>query len=164
MTTTQCVGPITWTRTSALRAICDPFEGVCWRDLSAPLQLQEVDAVLEAGTEKLHAVFSPATAGGKGREAEDRLLHAQKVAWFARHGFQEPLDIDVGVPIFGCHVRWKVQDGNHRLAAAIYRQERLGEDPWLALVVSGSINYARELGLMRRTPAIHRVEAAAVAV
>ena len=138
--------PIRWVRTSLVRELCDPFEG-CWQDLSTPMTMAEVEDVLRTGTEVMHLPFEQDFSSSPLFRPPSRRHHAEKIAWFARYGFQEPLDIDVGVPSEGCHVRWFVQDGNHRLAAGIVRQVLLGEDPWLPLEVSGSLDYAKDLGL-----------------
>lgn len=129
-----------------MRKHCDPFEG-CWSDINKPLRLAEVELCLVSGTENAHSPFPVPWAAPKLPERQCRQRHAQKIAWFAKHGFTKPLEVDVGVPQLGCHVRWFVQDGNHRLASAIFRQEVLGEDPWLPLFVSGSVDYAKQLGL-----------------
>lgn len=67
-------------------------------------------------------------------------LHAGRIAYFVVHGWADTIGIDVGVPSLGCHIAWPVQDGNHRLAAAIYR----GDETILA-DIDGSVNYAAEL-------------------
>jgi len=47
-------------------------------------------------------------------------LHAARIAFLVRTGWQDPISIDVGVPwMAGYQARWIVQDGNHRLFAAI---------------------------------------------
>ncbi len=134
-----------WARTSRVRTYCDPFEG-CWVDIDRPITLQEVADCLQRGEEKGHAPFAWSSGGGASDLAK-RQRHIEKTAWFVRQGFQQPLELDVGIPSMGCYVSWYVQDGNHRLAAAIFRQETMGEDPWLPLSVSGSINHAKQLGL-----------------
>lgn len=48
--------------------------------------------------------------------------------------------MDVGVPSLHCYVDWPVMDGNHRLAAAIYRK-----DATILACVGGDIDYALEL-------------------
>jgi len=52
------------------------------------------------------------------------------------------------VPSLGCHVSYIVDDGNHRLAAAIYRQHALNEGPWLPVALCGDTNHAKQLGLL----------------
>jgi hypothetical protein len=66
--------------------------------------------------------------------------HAQRVAYFVVQGWDTAIDVDVGVPELCCHVDWLVQDGNHRLAAAIYRG-----DQFIKAGVSGSSDYMLEL-------------------
>jgi hypothetical protein len=138
--------PIKWVRTSTVRQYCDPYQG-CWPDLAKPISVKEVEQCLRAGAEKEHAPFRDWFANHRDDAAVNRQMHVEKIAWFARYGFQQPLEVDVGIPSMGCYVDWFVQDGNHRLAAAIFRQEHLGENPWLPLSVGGSVNYAKDLGL-----------------
>ncbi|MEJ6002523.1 hypothetical protein [Paucibacter soli] len=66
--------------------------------------------------------------------------HARRVAYLAVHGWGDPIHIDVGVPAMCCHVDWLVEDGNHRLAAAIVRN-----DEHIASIISGSHDYCREI-------------------
>lgn len=66
--------------------------------------------------------------------------HIERIAYLVVHGWKKPIDIDVGVPALGCHVRWPVIDGNHRLAAAAVRRDVL-----IDCEVSGSVSFAKEL-------------------
>ena len=66
--------------------------------------------------------------------------HAGRIAYFVVHGSADPIHIDVGVPALGCHVDWLVEDGNHRLAAAIYARRRL-----IVASVGGQLDHARRL-------------------
>lgn len=136
-----------WIRTSVVVEHANPFTG-CWPDLSRPLTMEEIDQCLAAGQEQLHPPFEwevqELTPAQKRRRRQE---HVQKIAWFVKHGFQQPLEVDVGIPMLRHHVRHKVLDGNHRLAAALYRRSRYGEDPMLPLSVGGDIEYAIELGL-----------------
>ena len=63
-----------------------------------------------------------------------------RVAWFVVNGWNDAIEIDVGIPSMQCHVNWMVTDGNHRLAAAIYRKDR-----HILASVGGSLEYAMEL-------------------
>jgi ParB-like chromosome segregation protein Spo0J len=45
--------------------------------------------------------------------------HIERVAWLAQHGWTDPIYLDVGCPALATPTWWPVQDGNHRLAAAI---------------------------------------------
>lgn len=60
----------------------------------------------------------------KGSKRERRRWHVERVAWLVVYGWDDPIEIDVGVPSLGCFPDWIVQDGNHRLAAAIYLGRR----------------------------------------
>lgn len=66
--------------------------------------------------------------------------HAQRIAYLVVNGWSDPIDIDVGVPSLHCYVDWIVQDGNHRLAAAMVRG-----DEEIAAEVSGCLQFASEL-------------------
>lgn len=114
------------------------------REVTAALQESNIKAPRSA---RFQAALEMPT--DKQTLAHNRQTHARKVAWFVKNGFRQPLGIDVGVPWLGCHVRHIVQDGNHRLAAAIYRAKTLHEDPMLPFIIDGAVEYARELGLWK---------------
>lgn len=57
----------------------------------------------------------------KGSKRAQRRWHIERVAWLVTHGWKDPIEIDVGVPVLGFCPDWIVTDGNHRLAAAIYQ-------------------------------------------
>lgn len=114
---------------AALEALCNPFRTTPW---TRRVTRKMVEACLEAGT--LHAEPLDGNPDVPAR------LHASRIAYLVMHGWKDAVQIDVGVPSLGCHVRWPVQDGNHRVAAAIYR----GDEEILA-DVDGSVAYAMEL-------------------
>ena len=66
--------------------------------------------------------------------------HEARIAWLVKHGWIDTITLDVGVPALGCHVDWIVLDGNHRLAAAIYRG-----DETIGCAIGGDLRYADEL-------------------
>ncbi len=53
------------------------------------------------------------------------LDHITRIAWFVVHGWNDPINIDVGVPSLGCYPIWPLMDGNHRFAAAIIRGDNV---------------------------------------
>lgn len=114
---------------AALEALCNPFRTTPWM---RRVTRKMVEACLDAGT--LHAEPLDGNPDVPAR------LHAARIAYLVRYGWKDAVQINVGVPSLGCHVRWPVQDGNHRVAAAIYR----GDEEILA-VVDGSVAYAMEL-------------------
>jgi len=60
----------------------------------------------------------------KGSKRARRRWHIERVAWLVVNGWEDPIEIDVGVAFLGCCPDWVVCDGNHRLAAAIYRGDK----------------------------------------
>jgi hypothetical protein len=66
--------------------------------------------------------------------------HSERIAYLVRNGWNDPIELDIGVPGLGCYVDWPVMEGNHRLAAAIYRH-----DEYILAKVSGDIDYGFKL-------------------
>lgn len=66
--------------------------------------------------------------------------HAARIAFLVENPARDPLIIDVGVPALRCFPGWLVQDGNHRLAAALFRG-----DEFIEADVSGELAYAAHL-------------------
>lgn len=121
-----------WVRVSALRRHCDPFKTPVW-DFKHPIRREEVQEAIQAGRLTApHKRFD--------RDVVRRKTHIQRVAWLVVHRCGAPIEIDVGVPSLQCYVDWIVTDGNHRLAAAIYRK-----DPFILAGISGSVEYKREI-------------------
>ena len=114
---------------AALEALFNPFRTTPWSRRITPKMVSDC---LEADT-----LYAEPLDGNPDVPAR---LHAARIAYLVRYGWKDAVQIDVGVPSLGCHVRWPVQDGNHRVAAAIYR----GDEEILA-VVDGSVAYAMEL-------------------
>jgi hypothetical protein len=110
----------------AVAKLCNPFKKSCWYGLEKPITREEVKACIESG-------YAPATIRGG---------HIRKIADFVQNGWENPIQIDVGVPALHCNPKWPVTDGNHRLAAAIYRK-----NPEISAEISGDIEHAKSLGL-----------------
>ena len=66
--------------------------------------------------------------------------HISRIAWLVKHGWDTPVEVDVGVPSLGGYVEWMLTDGCHRLAAAIV----LGH-PTIDACVSGDVEYGLDL-------------------
>ena len=121
-----------------LREICDPFVSNPWMPFhdgsGLVLERSAIEAALVSGNvdeRPYHTIL----------EDQDTIAyHVARIAYLVLHGWTDPIEIDVGVPGLGCHVDWVVVDGNHRLAAAIFR----GDESIMA-VVDGDINYGSEL-------------------
>ncbi|HEJ2342738.1 TPA: hypothetical protein SMW50_005771 [Pseudomonas aeruginosa] len=67
--------------------------------------------------------------------------HAARIAFLVENPASDPIGIDVGCPVLGYWgPSWMVTDGNHRLAAAIYRG-----DATISALVDGQMDHAFEL-------------------
>ena len=66
--------------------------------------------------------------------------HAARIAYLIKNEVEDAIDIDVGIPSMQCYPNWMIQDGNHRLAAAMYLKK-----PFILANVGGSISYAKEI-------------------
>jgi hypothetical protein len=95
------------------------------------LSLREVAAALEK-REFQKAPWSPSWTA---------LEHAQRIAWLVERGWEDAIQIDVGVRGYLTYLPHDLMtDGNHRLAAAIFRK-----DAAILADVSGCLDYALEL-------------------
>lgn len=81
--------------------------------------------------------------------------HIGRVRYLAKHGWCDPIEIDVGVPCLGYPgPSWPVTDGNHRLWAATIRRDRLVE-----VDVAGQVDHAGQLlGVPEREITLDRIE------
>ncbi len=116
-----------------LAVLANPLHCPPWPTVRDPLDANHVKALADSG-QVLDAPY-PANQALDWSAGD----HARRIAWFVRHGWSTPIDIDVGVPGFWVP-GWCVMDGNHRLAAAFV----LGHAD-IEAEVSGSVDFAREL-------------------
>lgn len=117
-----------------LLELCNPFKDPPWEGV-ASLSMEGIRAAVR----DRFVEPSSYSDGGRGRSwgVED---HIARIAYLVIHGWDDPIDVDVGVPSLGCWLEWPVTDGNHRLAAAAVRG-----DEYIVASVSGSCEYMREL-------------------
>lgn len=119
----------------------NPFSHVVWRGLHTPVTKQEIAEAIENNSFRETPILSSNLLDEielmNGSWRED---HIKRIAYLVIHNWNDAIEIDVGVPSLGCHVNWIVQDGNHRLAAAFYR-----EDTHIKASIGGQINYAKEI-------------------
>ena len=120
-----------WLDVEKIAAICNPYESTVWS--SKVVRKKDVQMAITAGLLE-SAPYCMAL-----EDDWDHQTHVQRIAWLVANGWSDPIEVDVGIPVLGFHVNWPVTDGNHRLAAAIYR----GDERILASV-SGQVSYIEE--------------------
>lgn len=126
-----------------LQQYCDPFVG-CWIELDKPITKEEVLQCLKEGkAELIHTPeWTVVTIDKKISVKKARENHIKKVAYFVLNEMREPIGLDVGVPEMGFLSDYFIEDGNHRFAAAIIREDKI-----IKATLSGSLEYAKKIGL-----------------
>lgn len=105
-----------------LARYCNPLKVLVWDSL-----VTKSDVEIALKTRRL--VHSPGS--------DD---HAGRIAYLVENEAPDAIEIDVGAPALNCHVEWFVQDGNHRLAAAIFAERET-----IKASVGGQLDYAERL-------------------
>jgi len=123
-----------------LRELCDPFDTPPWEG-AASLTVDGVHQAMQDGF-----VLAQAYSNGNRVSTWTVEEHIARIAYLAKHGWEDPIEVDVGIPHMGCYIDWPVTDGNHRLAAAIVR----GDKHILACVAGCTETMREELGRMLR--------------
>jgi hypothetical protein len=93
---------VDWNKPVYLKKIAqrsNPFCNTVWNDLDKPITREEI---LSIGS----------LPNGPRKD------HASKIFHFVKHGWTDPIQIDVGIPSLRCYP-YLIQDGNHRFAAAL---------------------------------------------
>ena len=129
----NCLIPV-----ACVRELCDPLENPPWvleaimdGQVQTPLTREEISTAVAAGR----------LLGEQFRlNRWDRAAHVARIAYLVVNGWKDAIEIDVGCPALGDDVDWPFIDGNHRLAAALFRG-----DVEILASVGGDVDYATEL-------------------
>jgi len=68
---------------------------------------------------------------------QPREYHVERIAYLVRHGWEDPIEMDLGIPTLQYVPLWPIEDGHHRFAAALYRGDdtilvdAAGETDWI---------------------------------
>lgn len=100
--------------TAKLQSICDPFVTNPWG--GKPITPDEVKSI-----RAWQAIREPAPLSDPPKLTRD--YHVKRIAWLVINGWDDEIQIDVGVPELNDHVEWPIMDGNHRFMAALIRQD-----------------------------------------
>lgn len=111
------------------------FKHPVWFEVTKPITKKEVAGAIRAGF-----FFDRPLNGGQAFLPEGiRTLHIWRVAYLVVNPDPRPIFVDVGIPHMGVYIDWIVDDGNHRLAAAIFRQDKT-----IPASISGCVRTIRE--------------------
>ncbi len=112
---------------------CDPIRDNLW-GLDCPITQNNIQTAIDTNN-----LLYPKVWDGRGTGGSSRSDHIARIAWFVTHDWNDPINVDVGVPSLGCYPKWPLEDGNHRFAAAIIRG-----DNFILANMSGAINEIRK--------------------
>lgn len=119
-----------------LQKLCDPYETNPWG--KQRITRAKVRAAIEAKS------LESEPMSNRAHRRRTYRYHIERIAWLVVNGWEDAIEVDIGVPALGCHAELEgfcvIWDGNHRLAAAIYRG-----DLEIMAGVSGDIGYGKKL-------------------
>lgn len=102
---------------SKLTKIWNPFEFKIWIKMETPVT--EAEIVEAINNNQLIGPDSPKKMYMDFWDESTREEHVHRIAWFVKnYSHDYPLSLDFGIPNLG--VGFNFDDGNHRLAAAIF--------------------------------------------
>jgi hypothetical protein len=131
--------------TQTMRDLVDPLTDPQWQGSEGFSRERVEECVLSGLTDAC-----PWDSGDAPMQDSEELsggdYHARRVAYLVSETNYPPIILDVGVPGYR-GPEYLIWDGNHRLAAALYRQ-----DPWIAVDFSGAVSEFKEMFPVRRRP------------
>lgn len=107
-------------------------EALIW-GVERPVTIVEIEAAMASRTFE-------STEFSSDSEDWSRERHIARCAHLAVHGWEDPIEVDVGIPALGFYVGWPIQDGNHRFLAAVARGDRT-----ILASCAGQVSFIRRL-------------------
>lgn len=105
--------------------IVNPLADPPWKEIIEPISFQEIEQAQEANIISEYNPFKP----------ESREQHIAKIAFFVKNGWNDdPITIVFNQDLY------PIYDGNHRLCAAIYRN-----DDFICANVEGNIKFIKQI-------------------
>lgn len=95
---------------SKLQEACNPFEAWCEEPIPTVDKVRQKVTCLKLRAEP----YKPGSSWSSDQ-------HMERIAYLVVHGWEDPIEVDFGIPTLGYVPGWLVTDGNHRFAAAIVR-------------------------------------------
>jgi hypothetical protein len=122
---------------STLIGFCSPFDYNVWG--CGVVSITDIQRAIDDGQRLDHEQWAILkNAAGANPLTVDQ--HAQRIAYLIDANWTQPIEIDVGVPRLGCTPSWIYEDGNHRLCAAVMRN-----DSAIQVNISGDVDYAESI-------------------
>jgi hypothetical protein len=109
----------------------NPYYNLVWGGLDSPITKGEVARAIARRQFRSTPIKDGESTRGQ---------HIQRIAYLVVNKDSNQIVIDVGVPTLNLAPEWIIYDGNHRLAAAFYRN-----DYTINISISGEIGYAKHL-------------------
>lgn len=104
-----------------IKEVWNPFKNIIWVTLETPITEEEITSAIE-NNQLIHP-DSPKKMYLNFWDESTREEHIQRIAWLVvNYNENFPIEIDFGIPELGAYFAFI--DGNHRMAAAIYRKEK----------------------------------------
>lgn len=122
---------------AALGAFRSPFENNVWR--CGPVSMAMVAKALKEDLGYDYAQWQVVMSESPDHQPNAQ-QHAARIAYLVKHGWDDNIHTDVGVPSLGAVGHWPYTDGNHRICAAIFRG-----DTHIRADVSGDVDYAEHI-------------------
>lgn len=117
--------------TNKLKNICNPFGTNIWMHQGPPIFKKDIKRAIKEN--RLNGKFFE-------NKPNSWKYHCSRIAYFVVNGWEDAIQIDVGVPSLRCYVDWIIIDGNHRFAAALYMKK-----DFILSSISGDVNFARTI-------------------
>ena len=95
----------------------NPFVNFVWYEIGKPLTKVGVSTAIAEG----RLLTEACSKGLQEGRTWTRQMHIERVAWLVVNGWDDAIEVDVGIPNLGYVIEWWILDGNHRFAAAVYR-------------------------------------------
>lgn len=103
-----------------IKSLVRPFEESIWLNCVDPITKEEIKTALD--NNNLQSPDVPIKFSGIWDNSA-REEHIKRIAWFVKNlNLETPICIDFGCGYLGGH--FEIYDGNHRLLAAYYREEK----------------------------------------
>jgi hypothetical protein len=117
-----------------LETICNPFKISIW-GTKYPVSYKEIEKAI-----KINYTFPTPYSSFLDPPRWSKNKHIGRIAYLVLNPDLTPIEIDLGIPTLGYSPEWVVVDGNHRLAAAIFRGDKT-----INATCSGEVDLIKEL-------------------